>query len=130
MSYLVDTDRMASYLNGRQDAIELLSSLRDEGLSISIITYGEIFDGIYLSNDPRGKERAFSQLLRRVRVLPLNRTIMKRFARIRGQLRRQGLTVHDPDLLIAATALTHDLTLVTRNVRHFQRVPDLDLYRE
>jgi len=38
--------------------------------------------------------------------------------------------VQDPDLLIAATALTHGLTLVTRNVRHFQRVPDLDLYRE
>jgi tRNA(fMet)-specific endonuclease VapC len=55
---------------------------------------------------------------------------MKRFARIRGQLRRQGLTVQDPDLLIAATALTHQLTLVTRNLRHFRRIPDLMIHTE
>src|SRR3954468_20965223 len=120
MSYLVDTDMVASYLNGRPDAIELLSTLRHEGLAISLITYGEIYDGIYSSNDPQGKEATFLQFLRRVEVLPLTRTIMKRFARIRGQLRRSGLTVQDPDLLIAATALTHGMTLVTRNLRHFK----------
>src|SRR4051794_40726355 len=102
MSYLVDTDRVASYLNGRPDAVTLLSSLRQEGLAISIITYGEIYDGIYASNDPRGKEAAFLQFLRRVEVVPLTRTIMKRFARIRGQLRRQGQIIGDPDILIAA----------------------------
>ena len=44
MSYLVDTDRVASYLNGRPDAVALLTSLRHEGLAISIVTYGEIYD--------------------------------------------------------------------------------------
>jgi tRNA(fMet)-specific endonuclease VapC len=130
MSYLVDTDRVASYLNGRPDAIELLSTLRHEGLAISLITYGEIYDGIYSSNDPRGKETAFLQFLRRVEVLPLTRTIMKRFARVRGQLRRQGQMIGDPDILIAATALQHNLSLVTRNLRHFGRIPDLHIYAE
>lgn len=69
-----------------------------------------------------------SEFLRDVSVLPLTRTIMKRFARIRGQLRVQGFTVEDPDLLIAATALTHRLTLVTRNVRHYRRIPNLVVY--
>jgi predicted nucleic acid-binding protein len=72
----------------------------------------------------------FQRFLRGVAVLPLTRTIMRRFARLRGQLRTQGLTVQDPDLLIAATALTHDLTLVTRNLRHFGRIPDLVVYQE
>jgi predicted nucleic acid-binding protein len=54
---------------------------------------------------------------------------MKRFARLRGELRRQGQLIPDPDLLIAATALQHDLTIVTRNVRHFQRIPGLKLYQ-
>lgn len=36
--------------------------------------------------------------------------------------------IGDPDILIAATALYHDLTLVTRNQAHFQRIPDLKLY--
>jgi tRNA(fMet)-specific endonuclease VapC len=130
MTYLVDTDRLASYLNGRPDAVALLSSLRQDGLAISIITYGEIYDGIYASNDPRGKEFAFLQVLRRVEVLPLTRTIMKRFARLRGDLRRRGQLIGDPDILIAATALQHGLTLVTRNLRHYQRIPGLVIFEE
>ncbi|MBI4493912.1 MAG: type II toxin-antitoxin system VapC family toxin [Chloroflexi bacterium] len=54
---------------------------------------------------------------------------MQRFARIRGQLRRSGRVVGDPDLLIAATALHHHLILVTRNLRDFSRIPDLKLYQ-
>ena len=130
MSYLIDTDFVADWLNNRPEAVSLLPTLQPEGLAISLITYGEVYDGIYYGRDPRAAEQAFLRFLRGVTVLPLTRTIMKRFARIRGQLRRQGLTVQDPDLLIAATALTHDMTLVTRNLRHFRRVPDLLIYTE
>jgi predicted nucleic acid-binding protein len=61
--------------------------------------------------------------------LALDRDIMTRFARIRGDLRRQGQSIGDLDLLIAATAIHHDLTLVTRNVRHYARIPDLKLHQ-
>lgn len=54
---------------------------------------------------------------------------MERFAGIRGDLRRRGQLIPDLDLLIAATALHHDLTLLTRNVRHFDRIPELRLYQ-
>ena len=54
---------------------------------------------------------------------------MEQFARIRARLRRQGQLIPDLDLLIAATAVTHGLTLVTRNRRHFERIPELALYR-
>lgn len=66
--------------------------------------------------------------LSEVSLLPLDRAIMRRFARIRGDLRRRGQIIGDPDILIAATAIEHDLILVTRNVRDFQRIPDLKLY--
>ena len=58
-----------------------------------------------------------------------DRTILKRFARLRGQLRAQGQLIGDLDLLIAATALYYDLTLVTHNTRHFSRITDLKLYQ-
>jgi predicted nucleic acid-binding protein len=54
-------------------------------------------------------------------VLPLNKALMKEFARIRGQL------INGLDLLIAATALYHDLP--THNLRHFSRIPFLKLYQ-
>ena len=87
MRYLVDTHWVASYLNGRQDAVALFSSLEQDDLAISQITYGEIYDGIYTGRDPARHEAGFRQLLRFVDVLPLNRAIMREFARIRGQLR-------------------------------------------
>jgi predicted nucleic acid-binding protein len=130
MSYLVDTDQVASFLNGRSEAVQLLTEIRSSGLFISIITYGEIYDGIYGSRDPQNREAAFERVLRRVEVLPLTRTIMKRFARVRGELRRTGQGLPDADLLIASTALVHGLTLVTRNLRHFERIPDVHIHRE
>ena len=130
MSYLIDTDTVADWLNNRPEAVRLLAVLQPEGLAISLITYGEVYDGIYYGRDPGSAERTFGRFLRGVTVIPLTRTIMKRFASIRGHLRRQGFMVQDPDLLIAATALTHDRTLVTRNLRHFQRIPNLMVYAE
>jgi tRNA(fMet)-specific endonuclease VapC len=129
MSYLIDTDVVANWLKGRQEEITLLSSFDSEQLAISLITYGEIYDGIYYGRNPQENEQIFQQFLRWVEVLPLNRTIMKQFARIRGHLRRSGQQIGDPDLLIAATALYHDLTVVTHNTRHFSRIPDLKLYQ-
>jgi tRNA(fMet)-specific endonuclease VapC len=128
MSYLVDSDWVADWLKGRPSAIELLNTLSQDGLAISLITYGEIYEGIFYGQDRQRYERVFRQFLRPVQVLPLNRTIMRRFATVRGQLRQQGRLITDPDLLIAATAIEHDLVLVTRNRRHFDRIPDLQIY--
>src|SRR5215207_4488789 len=100
MTYLVDTDRVAEYLKGRADAVALLTRLRTDGLAISLITFGELYDGIYGAYDPAAAERLFRQFLRRVTILTLNRTIMRRFARLRGELRRRGQLIPDPDLLI------------------------------
>ena len=128
MTYLVDSDWVAEYLKGRSPAFDVLPRLAEQGAAISLITYGEIYDGIYSGHNAVAHERDFEKILRFVDVVPLTRTIMKRFARVRGSLRRQGLLIPDPDLLIAATALQRDLILVTRNIRHFNRVPDLRLY--
>lgn len=125
MSYLVDTDRVADYLKGRPDAVDQLTALAPEGMSISLVTYGEIYEGIYFGRDPAHQEASFRAFLRFTDTLGLTRAVMKRFARVRGELRALGQLIGDPDLIIAATALHHDLTLVTRNYRHFERVPGL-----
>jgi tRNA(fMet)-specific endonuclease VapC len=130
MTYLVDTDWVAEYLKGREPAVRTIPRLSADGLAISIITYGEIYEGIYYGRDPETHERGFRLFLRSVEVLPLNRSVMKRFARVRGELRRTGQIIGDPDILIGATALERNLTLLTHNRRHFERIPGLTLYRE
>lgn len=128
MTYLVDSDWVADWLGGRSQAVQLLANLAGQGLQISLVTYGEIYEGIYFSRDPKASERIFTRFLQTVPVVPLSKPILRRFARVRGNLRSKGRLIPDADLLIAATALQHNLSLVTRNVRDFQRVPGLVLY--
>jgi tRNA(fMet)-specific endonuclease VapC len=128
MTYLLDSDVVADWLNGVPSAVQLVARLAPAGLAISEVTYGEIYEGIYYGRNPKQAERVFQQFLRSVDVLPLTRLTWRRFARIRGELRRTGQLIGDPDLLIAATALQRNLTVVTGNRRHFTRVAGLKLY--
>jgi tRNA(fMet)-specific endonuclease VapC len=59
----------------------------------------------------------------------ITRSIAKQYALIRGELGRKGQLIDQPDLFIAATAIRHNLTLVSRNTRDYQRIPDLKLYQ-
>jgi len=129
MKYLVDSDYVADYLGARPHAIQLLSSFAKDDLSISLITFGEIYEGIHFGRDPQKTKEVFRLFLRSVAILPLSQPIMRHFARIRGELRRTGKIIGDFDILIAATAIQHNLMLVTRNIKDYQRIPNLKLYQ-
>jgi predicted nucleic acid-binding protein len=60
-------------------------------------------------------------------ILPLDESTMRQYAFLRSEMKRQGRLLPTPDLLIAATALHHNLTLVTRNRKHFDRIPSLNV---
>ena len=58
-------------------------------------------------------------------VLPFDAAAARRFGELKAELERRGEPLAEPDLRIAAIVVVHGLTLVTRNVRHFRRVPGL-----
>ncbi len=130
MSYIVDTDWVIDYLRGQTQAIQLLDELSPQGLAISIITFIEVYEGIYRGRERQRTERIFRSFLRVVKVLEVTRTVARRTAHIRGYLRQQKLPTDNRafDLVIAGTALSYDLTLVTRNLRHYNDIPELKLY--
>jgi tRNA(fMet)-specific endonuclease VapC len=130
VKYLIDSDWVADYLHGRQPAFNLFDRLADEGVAISVITLGEIYEGIYYGTDPTGYEIGFQQLLRSLTIVDVDSAVAQRYAMLRGHLRQRGLLVPQPDILIAATAVEFDLALVTRNIRHFLRMPGLRLYEQ
>jgi tRNA(fMet)-specific endonuclease VapC len=129
VSYLIDSDWLIDAFVGVPAAVNLLARLRDEGLAVSIISYGELFEGALGAPDPQRELARFRRFLDRLALLPLDDAVMERFARIRADLRHRGQLIPDLDLLIAATALEHNLTLATRNLRHFQRIPDLRIHQ-
>ena len=59
MSYLIDTDWIADYLKGDRGAVDLFNSLAEDHLAISLITFGEIYEGIYYGDDPAANEAGF-----------------------------------------------------------------------
>jgi tRNA(fMet)-specific endonuclease VapC len=128
-TYLVDTDWLIDAIVGVPAARALLDRLSDDGLAVSIVSLGELFEGVHLSPDPAGHVASLKGFLTGYTVLNLSEPIMEVFGRLRADLRRQGKLIPDLDLLIAATTLVHGLTLLTRNVRHFARIPDLQLYQ-
>jgi predicted nucleic acid-binding protein len=128
MSYLIDSDVVADYLAGIPQQVQRVSALVSRGIAISIITYGEIYDEIDGSRDSRAAEQVFRLFFRPAVVLPLNRRIMRQFASVRRDLRTRGLLIQDMNMLIGATALYHNLELVTRNAQHINRIPGLTLY--
>jgi tRNA(fMet)-specific endonuclease VapC len=135
MTYLVDTDYVIDFLKGQRNVPEILTTLFPEGLALSIISYAEIYEGIYYGHNREQHEQGLRQFLQGVRILGITRPIARQFALLRGQLRVQsrGKTLVQPkdtyDLFIAVTALSYNLTLITRNTKDYARIPHLKLYK-
>jgi predicted nucleic acid-binding protein len=126
--YLVDSDYIIDAIARISDSLAVLDRLSVDGLAVSIVTLGELFEGAYIFPDPEAELAIYRQFLSGYAVLPLNEAIMLHFAQTRALLRRQGNMIPDFDLLVGSTAVHHGLTLITRNRRHFTRVPGLNLY--
>ncbi len=128
IAYLIDSDIFIDYLNGKNEAVQLLSHfISDESAASSIIVYAEVYEGLVRSARADAYLAAFNDVLAVISVLGLDMRIAEHFARLRSFLRRGGQMISDHDLWIAATALTHDLTVVSRD-QHFSRIPDLKTY--
>lgn len=131
MAYLIDSDWVIDHLSEVPEATQLLGELAEDGIAISIITYLEVYQGILKSDDPKVAEENLATFLEGTVVLPLSQAVARRCAQIRHHLKQQGKRVHPRalDLIIAATAVEHGLTLVTRNTTDYNDIPNLKLYR-
>ena len=128
MAYLLDSDWVISAVSGNQRVIQTLDRLSPELLTVSWITLSEVYEGGYDSVNPEAKLEAYRDFLLSFRRLPMNDAIADQFGMLRADLRRRGNLIPDFDLMQAALALHYDLTLLTFNRRHFQRITDLRIY--
>jgi tRNA(fMet)-specific endonuclease VapC len=127
MKYLVDTDWAIDHLHNVRRIVQRLEELTPEGLGVSIVTLAELYEGIFNSTDPQGNERGLRDFLQGVSLVNLDEETCRIFGSERGRLRREGSMIADFDLMIAATCLRHDLTLLSNNRRHFERVEGLTI---
>lgn len=97
------------------------------GLSVSAIAVGELFTWAWRKAAPANREQSVRDFLAGCAILGIDQTIGERFGAERAKLFDQGLVVGELDLLHAATALVHNLTLVTHNTKDYQNIPNLVL---
>jgi predicted nucleic acid-binding protein len=124
---LLDTGPLTAYIEGRQGALENLGIWfsRKEAVTSGLV-FAEIHEHFLGQPNNRANRRALRTLLRAVPAIRLSYAVLERYGVLRRQLRRPygAGTIGDIDTLIAATALEHDLTVITTD-SDFMRVPGL-----
>ena len=131
--HLLDTDTLTHLHAGQQNVVKQLMAVDDPDVGITIITKVELLRGRidYLLKAETGVELLKAQellfrteeLLNQLLVVPISQAASEQFDRLRAtpKLRKIGRA----DLLIASIALANRATLVTRNLRHFSKIPDI-----
>ncbi len=123
--YLVDTDVLIEHIRGRQ---YLATNIINQGLGISIITLAELLYGAYKSSNQQQSLDKIDQLFKLgVKVEGLSVEMVIEYAKLKVDLEKIGQRLDEFDLLIGATAKSLGLTLVTKNMKHFKRIPQLKL---
>jgi len=128
MKYLLDTN-ICIYLI-KNHPPQVLENFRTHSLSevaISTITVFELEYGVAKSQQQRRSEAALTKFLQPLNIVNLDNGSARKAAGIRAMLEKKGTSIGSYDLLIAGIALSHDLILVTNNVREFERVEGLDI---
>lgn len=128
MAFLLDSDQIISYLNGRKEVIEKIDDLTEEELFTSIVCVAEVLEGIYDTENEDQRLLQLNEFLQDIQALIVDRKVADQFAKIRSDLRKKGNLIENMDIFIAATAMSHDLMLVTNNKRDFERIKGLKLY--
>ena len=129
--YLLDTDILSNLVKRTPSTalVAKLASVPQEEQFTSAITLGEMVYGAYRlqTHTHLLLERLDRTLLPNLPVLPFDVAAAHRYGEVRAELERRGTPLAEADLRIGAIALSRSLTVVTGNVRHFERIPDLSV---
>ena len=128
MAYLFNTDAISELLRPRPAPayVEWLRAISREDQFTSAVVIGELYRGAFRSP---ARERHLVNIRQRilpaVTVLPYDVAVAEVCGVLSAKLEETGQSLADADLLIAATAVYHNLELVSGNLRHFARIPQL-----
>lgn len=124
MRFLLDTNICSAYLKGDGRVFNRFIQ-HSGGLTTSAIVVGELYSWVYRAKTRPEHLQGLQHLLSDVIVLPVDHSIARTFGDLRARMLDSGQPTPEIDLLIGSTAIQHDLTLVTHNMRDFVGIPSL-----
>ncbi|HEY7334237.1 MAG TPA: type II toxin-antitoxin system VapC family toxin [Bryobacteraceae bacterium] len=125
MIFAPDTNTIIYYFKGLGRVAESFLSVAPAEIAIPSVVLYELEAGIAQSNQPTKRRAQLDELLDVITIMPFDAPSARSAAKLEASLRAAGLPIGPKDVLIAGTALAHEATLVTHNVREFRRVRGL-----
>lgn len=122
--YLIDTNICIYYIKGKFNLDKKFNEVESKNCFISEITLAELKFGVANSEKPAKNILVLENFLTGVSILPIYHSL-DFYATEKSRLRKAGTPIDDFDLLIGATAVTHQLIMVTNNVKHFKRIKNI-----
>ena len=130
MGVIFDSSEIISLERNRAQVQVLVSGREDEPFGISVVTVAELLHGVERADTEvrRLKRQSFvEKVLESFAIFPFDITVARIYARIWASLAKKGLTIGAHDLIIAATAISLDYSVITANRRHFEKIEGLKL---
>ncbi|MDJ1178681.1 type II toxin-antitoxin system VapC family toxin [Roseofilum sp. BLCC_M91] len=124
---LIDTDISSFIFKGSNYAQPYMPLLIGHQLALSFMTVAELFQWAVVRQWGDRRMRQLESYLLNYLVIPTDQPLCRQWAKIRGDRQRIGKPISPQDAWIAATALRHDLPLVTHNAKDFVEIPNLRL---
>ena len=126
LRFLIDTDACIAFLDGEDVKLrDRWLSTPSNDIALCSVVKTELYRGAWGSRDPAGVLARLEQFLAAFRSLSFDDRAAERCGELIADLDRSGRPIGQADCMIAAIALAEDLTVVTRNLRHFRRVRGL-----
>ena len=125
MKYVLDTDILIYFLNGRTEVTQRILELDVADIATTIISHSELHYGAYNSAKKKSNLTKISNLLDQLTILPFTEEDSVIFATQKAKLKSKGLLIPDMDLMIARITMNQKLKLVTTNNTHYKPVKKL-----
>ena len=124
MKYLLDTNICIYYLKGMFQLDEKIENIGNENCYISEITLAELKYGVANSSSIKKNTKVLDSFIDNIKIVPILNSL-DLYASEKARLKKIGRIVDDFDILIGVTSISNKMTLVTNNVKHFERLNDI-----
>src|SRR4030042_4722959 len=125
MKYVLDTNTLIYFFKGLGEVSRHLLAKSHGEIGIPAVVLYELEVGVAKSQSPQKRKAQIQEFASLVNIIPFGPAEAKCAAAIRVKLEKEGFPIGPHDILIAASALASNCTLVTNNKREFERVPGL-----
>jgi tRNA(fMet)-specific endonuclease VapC len=127
MKFALDTNTMIYFFKGIGNVSNHLLAVPPNEIAVPAIVLFELEVGIAKSSSPRKRKTQLQEFISLVGIIPFGQTEAGCAADIRVKLEKQGIPIGPYDMLIAASAVAQNCTLVTHNVNEFERIEGLKI---